>query len=455
MRPHRMTRAWPLVWLAMTAAITWSVGRFSFDIVAVLTGTAILLALLLGAGQELPLGGRWMVPAVLVGVALVTELVHSFTYAAPSTHRRILDVLAVTAVAAAGAWAAGDRSRRLVPWIAVLGYIVAGAWIIRADPSPRIDVWVSLQQASDGLGHGINAYAMTWKGSPGVTDAFTYLPWTLVLLAPARWLFGDVRWALMAWTLVGTGAVLALGRWRNQAAWAAAALLVLTPGTSTQVEQAWTEPLLLALLALWALLVSRDHPWWAVIPLALALASKQHIVLLLPLLAVWRPFGWRRAGASTALAGGLMAPWFLASPSDFRHDTVTLLLHFWPISSSDTLYLAVVHEFHRLPPFWLTGLIVLAVLVIGAWTVHRRQPPLGQVLRWFALTLLVANLVNKQAFYNQFWLVAALLLVSVAVPAGAGSVSGEVGEVGQPGLGEGRLRDAEDTLEGSPGGLVR
>ena len=81
----------------------------------------------------------------------------------------------------------------------------------------------------------------------------------LVLLAPGRWLFGDVRWALTAWTLAGAGLLLALGRWRRPAAWAAAATLLLVPGTTTQVEQSWTEPLLLALLAAWALLVSRDR----------------------------------------------------------------------------------------------------------------------------------------------------------------------------------------------------
>jgi len=43
--------------------------------------------------------------------------------------------------------------------------------------------------------------------------------------------------------------------------------------------------------------------------------------------------------------------------------------------------------------------------------VWRRQPPLDVLLRWLALLLLVANLVNKQAFYNQFWLVGALVWV--------------------------------------------
>jgi hypothetical protein len=257
---------------------------------------------------------------------------------------------------------------------------------------------------------------MIWHNSPGVTDAFTYLPWTLVLLAPGRWLAGDVRWALVVWTLVGVVAVLALGRWRSPAALAAACLLLLTPGSTTQVEQAWTEPLLFALLACWALLVQRGRTWWAVIPLALALASKQHTALLLPVLALWPGFGWRRTAVATASAGLLVLPWYLWSPADFWHDTVTLLVGFHPILFADTLYLAALHELGWLPPFWLTGIIVLGTIAAGAVVVLRRPPDLGGVIRWCALILFVANLVNKQAFYNQFWLVGALVLVSLAVP---------------------------------------
>ena len=63
----------------------------------------------------------------------------------------------------------------------------------------------------------------------------------------------------------------------------------------------------------------------------------------------------------------------------------------------------------------MTGVVVLGTLAAVCWTVWRRQPGLADVLRWLALVLLVANLVNKQAFYNQFWLVGALVVVSLAV----------------------------------------
>jgi hypothetical protein len=229
-------------------------------------------------------------------------------------------------------------------------------------------VWVTLQQAADGLGRGENFYAMSWSGSPGIQDAFTYLPWTAVLLAPGRWLFGDIRWALVFWMLVAVGGTWLLarpappqrvtapaveaqlmsdtrsGRGRGAlpvdslagSAWvwvaaAVTALLVFAPGTLTQLDQAWTEPLLLAGIVWWAVLVGRGRAWWAVLPLALACASKQHLALLLPILLVWKPFGWQRVVGTGALTGALIAPWFLASPADFVHDTVSLLVSFHPI----------------------------------------------------------------------------------------------------------------------------
>jgi hypothetical protein len=445
-------RAWPVVWLAATAAITWSVVRFELLIVAVLTVSAVLLGVAAARGSRLWLAGRWTVSLLLLGVAVIVLVVPSFTYTSHSTHRAVLAVVAAAAAVTAATWLAGGPWRRLAPWVAAAGYLVSAVWVVRADRSPRIDVWVSLQQASDGLAHGLDAYTMTWHGSPGVTDVFSYLPFTLVLLAPGRWLLGDVRWALVAWTLVGAACVLALGRWRSPAAWAAVALLLLTPGTTTQVEQSWTEPLLFALFAAWALLMARGRPWWAVVPLVLALASKQHIAVLLPLLAVWPAFGWRRTAVATGAAAGLVAPWFVASPTDFWHDTVSTLVSFHPILFADTLYLASMHELGRRPPLWLPALLILATIAGAAVGIHRRPTGLDQLLRWAALVLFVANLVNKQAFYNQFWLVGALVLISVAVP--DGSLAGQGGEVAQPALGERPLGDAEHGRERRARGRV-
>jgi uncharacterized membrane protein len=171
----------------------------------------------------------------------------------------------------------------------------------------------------------------------------------------------------------------------------------------------------MACLAGWALGVQRNNTVLAVVCLALGVASKQHLIVLLPVLAAWPQFGLRKAVASGGLAGLFVLPWIIASPADIWHDTVTTLVHFQPLIFADTLYIAAVNDLSWTPPFWLTGAAVLATLAAAVIQVRRRNPDLGTVLRWSALFLFVANLVNKQAFYNQYWLVAALVVISLAV----------------------------------------
>ncbi len=434
--------AFAVAWLVFFATLQWSVVRYRIPIVAILTASTLALALWQWRGWQVRLT-RPSVALALAGSALATLAVPLFSYLAPTGLAVATSLLvAGPLVCAALLWSHGKGARRLA-WVAgataVLAYAAAAATAVVSSPRPRIDVWVTLQQASDALARGENFYAMSWTGSPGIQDAFTYLPWTAVLLAPGRWVAGDVRWALAAWTLVGVVGVWLLARHTDPAGdvtesgpaedgapvgsrswvWTAAAvtaLLLLAPGTLTQLDQAWTEPLLLTGIVGWAVLVQRDKAWWAVIPLALACASKQHLALLLPVLLLWRPFGWRRTIATGGLTGLLLAPWFLASPSDFVHDTITLLLSFHPIKFANTLYLLALNTFGVTLPFYVTGIVVLGTLAAVMWTVWRRQPDLSSVLRWLALVLLVANLVNKQAFYNQFWLVGALVVVSLAVP---------------------------------------
>ena len=419
----------PAALAAGMAVAAHSVVRYRLWIVLVYLGLAVAL----GGWQLLrPRPVRPATAHVAIGVAAALGLaavlhvkVWAYSYATLTERAQIRWLFAVTAGVGAALFI-GIITKRAPRWapdaalaVAVGGYLVAAVLLIRWDPAPKIDVWVMLQQAADGIPHGRNMYALNWHDSPGVQDAFTYLPFTALLLAPARWLAGDVRWGLVVLTLAGALAIRLLGGRRDRTAVAAAgaaALLLLLPGTSTQVEQAWTEPLLLACLAGWALGVRRGNTVLAVVCLALGLASKQHLVLLLPLLAVWPRFGPRRTAASMALAALFVLPWFIASPADMVHDAVTLLIHFQPLVFADTLYIAAINELHWTPPFALTGALVLGTLVLATLMIRRRRPDLAGVLRWAALVLFVANLVNKQAFYNQYWLVAALVLLSLAVP---------------------------------------
>ena len=421
-------------WLLYLGLLQWSVVRFRVPIVLGLTLCAVLLAWWVLRRSTVRLG-RVTAVVLLAGSAAVTAYVPLFTYLTGGARTLAVGLLIGTALLAAaalgGPWAGRPWSPRAVAVLSAVSYAALTAVAVRGDPSPRIDVWVTLQQASDALWRGENFYAMTWVDSPGVKDAFTYLPWTTVLLAPGRWLLGDVRWMLGLWMLVAFAGIWRLAgpdrRWLGALAIAA---LAVAPGTLTQVDQAWTEPLLLAGLVWWAVLVREGRAWWAVLPLAAVCASKQHLALVAVVLLFWRPFGWRRTLVTGALTAALIAPWVVASPADFVHDTVTLLVGFHPIKFANTWYLLALNVYGVTLPFWATGLVVVGVLTLAAWLAHRRQPEVGELLRMLALVLLVANLVNKQAFYNQFWLSAALVAVSTVTGPGRGNVASSVRAAG-------------------------
>jgi hypothetical protein len=428
----------PLLLVAGAGVATISVVRYDLRIVAAYTALALLLAGWLwrrGGGVRFTPAGSGI---VLAAAAVVILLVPTFTYLPQGPARTVRWLLAGSALAAAAA--------QLFPWrhapdaglvVAAGGYLTVTALLVHGNPAPRIDVWYTLQGAADALAQGDNPYTQVWVGPPGIMQAFTYLPGMAVLLAPGRWLAGDVRWSLAVVTVAGALAVRALagpglrsgeppgpgagprsGGYRPSPGPAAAlaALLLLLPGTQTQVEQAWTEPLLLAGLAGAGLALTRRRLMLAAVLLALSLASKQHVAMLLPVLAAWPRVGLRRVTVATGLAGVLILPFFVADPAAMWHDTVTLLVDFPPLKFADTLFIAALRELHWLPPFWLTGALVLGTVGSVSWVVHRRDPDLGEVLRWCALVLLIANLLNKQAFYNQYWLVLALVLAGWAVP---------------------------------------
>ncbi|WP_088287363.1 glycosyltransferase 87 family protein [Kineosporia sp. A_224] len=408
---------------AVTAAMTHSVVRYRLWIVAVYVAAAVLLAVRLGRDGAPVRLTRATGALALAVCGVVTAGVRGYSYVPPDAAVGVRVAMAGTAFVAAGVL--------LVPWrraadaallVAALGHTAVVAALVRLDPAPRIDVWYTLQGFADALGSGHNAYSEVWVGPPGIMRAFTYLPWTGALVSPGRWLLGDVRWALLAAMLLAALALRAASRTpvadaaTSAAGPVAGAVLLVLPGTATQAEQAWTEPLLLACLAGAAVALLRRRTWLAVLLVGLALASKQHIAVLLPVLALWHRFGLRRTVLAGLVAAGLVAPWFLTAPADMWHDTVTYLVTFPALKFSNTLYLAAVNDLGWSPPFWLTGLVVVGTVAAVALTVRRRRPGVAELLRWCALVLAAANLVNKQAFYNQYWLVVALVVLSWALP---------------------------------------
>ena len=142
--------------------------------------------------------------------------------------------------------------------------------------------------------------------------------------------------------------------------------------------------------------------------------DQQHAPIVLFVLALWPRFGLRRGIATGAGALALMAPWLIDAPRDLIRDTVTYLIDVPPLPYGNSSYLWFLLHRHVTLPTWATTGALLLALAGAAWVARQRHTGLPRSLYAAAAVLLVANLVNKQAFFNQYWLVAALVVIALA-----------------------------------------
>lgn len=357
-------------------------------------------------------------------------------------------------------WRPGLAANR-VGWTGLGAAVMGLGAVVAGSLRPRIDVWVLLQDAARGLLTGRNPYTMAFPAAPQgqTTECFTYLPGSFLLGAPGR-LAGDVRWAELAVLLIGWLALVAAVRRRASGrldttsqtlplltapVLALATFALVMPATVRVVQQSWTDSLLVGLVLLTVALVIRDHTTMAMLPLAVALATKQHVVLLLPLVLMW--WGRRRFLVVVGGAAAIGLPWLLAAPTRMWTCAVTFFLDlpgthdsisFWRFLPSPT----------RLP-------VVIALTVFALWLCWRRLPrtPAGFLLA-AAIVNAAFDLANKQSYLNQWWFVAQLVLAAsiagIAAPDRLGGVTtGAVTGAGEPSAGA-VAAGSHDTIDVSP-----
>jgi hypothetical protein len=197
-----------------------------------------------------------------------------------------------------------------------------------------------------------------------------------------------------------------------------AALLLFTPRGFFVVEQGWTEPLAIALLAQTVLSVRRFP---ALVPyfFGLLIASKQYMVLaipLVPLLTDWRD--WRFHVKALATAAIVTLPLALWDVRAFWDNVI--LLQFRQPFRDDALSFAAFAAHIGLPK--LPTIFPLSVAIgVAVLCVKRLQRSAHGFALGFALTFLSFFALNKQAFANYYYLVIAALCCSIATAAQSGT----------------------------------
>ncbi len=449
-------------WSALSAAIAAKDGRYTAGALLLAVGGTVAIGAAVAslrpgataaarragsrAADSGPARGRRWWWVVAAGLALGPVLRHPRYYASGPA-ATVSDGLALAAgllAATAIGWATvpsgrarwGARPGGFAGLAAALA-VAAGLSMIVAAPAPRIDVWHLLQISSRGLVDGRDLYRQRWAPNAaahqaaggGLLDVYPYLPGSSVLLAPFRLLAGDVRYGLLAASALAALFIrrLALAGGARAdggpdgsdpagvAAIGAPLLVLVFPESTYALQQSWTEPLLVAALAgmVWA--VATGHTRLAVLALAVGLASKQHIALLLPVAAAWPAFGPRRTVAAAGLAAAAVAPWVIAGPRDFWHDAVVTNLNY-PVLDDSLSLPGWLHHFGLDPGFGLT--VVGLVLAYGlAW---RARGTATGFAAGSALVVVALDLTNKQTFFNHYTLAMGLVAVALATHPGSG-----------------------------------
>jgi hypothetical protein len=380
--------------------------------VALLAACVVVLAVAVWQGAARMSPSR---PAILAALALavVGQLIKPpYLNVVERTWALRAGVLVCVAVTVLGGLLFVPRLRKAGAVAAVAGLGIAYGLVV-AGAKPVIDVWPILQGAAEGVVHGRNPYDMVFAGVPAgqVNDCFNYLPGTFLVPLPGRLLFGDVRWAEAAVLLAGIAALVWLAVRSGRAGAVPLAVLAGTlPGSLYDVQQAWNESIVFGALAAAGVLVAVRKPWWAAACFAVALCTKQHVVLLLPLWALWPAFGPRRALGAIAGAAAVTLPFFLIDPARFWHCVVAFFLDLPARTDSLSIW--------QLIPGPLRTAAVLALVAAAYVLIVRGLPRTpGALLLGSGLVLAAFALANKQSFLNQWLLAAQLVVAGIAVTA--------------------------------------
>lgn len=308
------------------------------------------------------------------------------------------------------------------PWLGRLhavaflaAFWVLGRWLLKASPSPAIDVFTWTNHALEALKNGENPFAIWMPNpyghtrwyAPGMADGqwvhtgFPYPPLSL-MLAALGWLFGDMRWANLG-LLALAGAALVWGRGRFGVV--AAVLLLTTPRVLFVLEQAWTDAYVIGLMGvtLWA---AARQPRYAAIAFGAMVTTKQYMIFLMPLGLLLIPPPWDRrkvlrfVGESVAAALVLNLPWLLWNPRALIASTTVSGHPFRPEALSFLANTAVNGQ-----PTWPTYIqLVLLVPTYALIAWKGARGPGGFALAC-ALVLGVFFSFSKHAFCNHHFLV--------------------------------------------------
>ena len=396
------------------------------DVGLLLVVAALALALVaLKAGLRTPTRTWWAVTTVIVAL---TNLLYPRLGGPFAGHAGVQTLLTLSLAATAGGACVLRPGRAAMALLGAASVsllaLMAVTWTWGFD---NIDVFTGINRATDALLHGGNPYG------PVFISRIAQYPWysaghlpygpIVPILAALGWLVGDVRVmsvVALAVTFVGLWLLARQGGHRLDAH-RVVALAIASPFNVGMVNRSWVEIYIVAGVVMWlALRGSRRR--LAILCLGVAMLVNAITPLVLLPAFIWSRRA-RREVVVAAIGAALFALPFalITGVGQFLHDVIGVQLTMSPWYGSLDVIAFAWQSWHLALPSALTAMVALIALVAIAW--RGRPEHLGDIAVQAALLVLATFLFAKFAFFNQYYIAAAMLVtglagVGVAFPAG-------------------------------------
>lgn len=315
------------------------------------------------------------------------------------------------------------RQQKIRPWGFLTIVIVAFAfrvWMPIVSPNPTIDVFIYIQDSAKHFLQGMNPYTIPFdhrlSGIRVWNVGYPYPPGGLYLHTLGYLLLGDARYiyilaeAVFCFTLWHIA-----GRNESRVFGELLVLLFLShPHGTFVLEQAWTEPLILLSLSLFLLSKIHGKETLAAAVQGYMLHVKQY---LLYFAIHWLMMMRRRLDFLMGVFVMLLVPlpFLLVDMSGFWnaitvHFEASIAFHTQSLSISTFLY-------RNFGVAWgvLTGPIIGAIFAVGTFFLFRKFSGIFGYLFAATLTTFSMFALGGQAYSNQYYLIAGLLLLLIAV----------------------------------------
>ncbi len=313
----------------------------------------------------------------------------------------------------------GGRWVRVVIMVALIGTVMLVAHLsINERPTPGFDTLRMHQSAAEELLKGENPYltatapnSYIFAPEGSVFVGYIYPPSALVVFAGSDIAFGDSRWASAL--AVSAFIALLLAPWSNMPVHiglsrsALALAFVALPQLGIVIWGAWTDLIALPLL-LGAAMVWKRYPIFSAVLLGLAFSTKPYFLPVLPLLLLW-PSGQRikRLATVGSVVVATYIPFLLMDAQSVIQTFRLQDLANAPVRP-DSIGLAGLGI--NVPRF-LSAVIALITGVVLA----RRGGSSERFFLAMAAVLSVAFLTAVQVFINYWFLIAGLLIITLAI----------------------------------------